>query len=108
LVSGAVAQLVVLHYYTLMDDRAFIYTYATRVGTFRIQSHKEKFGLFIDYPQGDSDLLTPCSSVDDGIDYVEHQDTDYPDWDDMPSESVPDKIGRKEEWQRRPLHPRPV
>jgi hypothetical protein len=87
-----------------MKDKPFVYTFATRVGTFRIQPHKKKWGLFIDYPTSRSELLTTCVSVDDGIDYVEHQDTGLPAWDDLPS--VPDKIRDSAEWQRRPFRPR--
>jgi len=36
-----------------MKDRAFIYKFATQVGVFRIQPHDEKWGLFIDYSEGD-------------------------------------------------------
>ena len=105
----AVAQLgFVRHHYAFMNHRAFIYTFATRVGVFRIQPHKEKFGLFIDYPQGDWDLLTTCVSPDDGIDYVEHQDTGLSDWDSMPSESVPDAIRDLDKWQQQPFRPRPT
>jgi hypothetical protein len=89
-----------------MTDQAFVYTYATSVGVFRIQPHKEKFGLFIDYPNGEWDLKTTCVSVDDGIDYVENQDTGVREWDDLPN--VPENVGRIEAWQRRPFHPRPA
>ena len=82
----------------------FVFTYNISVGTFRIQPHKESFGLFIDYPQGDWDLLTTCVSPDDGIDYVEHQDTGVSDWDSMPSERVPQAIRDIDNWQKRPLH----
>jgi len=89
-----------------MTNQAFVYTYKIKAGTFRIQPHKEKFGLFIDYPQGDFDLLTTCVSVDDGIDYVEHQDTGISDWDDLPS--VPDSVRDIDAWQRQPFRPRPA
>ena len=88
-----------------MNDRDFVFTYATQAGTFRIQAHEDGFALFIDYPDGGWDLLTVCVSVDDGIDYVEHQDTGVSAWDDLPAESLPDSVRDVEHWQRRPFHP---
>jgi hypothetical protein len=87
-----------------MNDREFVYTYRTKIGTFRIQSYKTKFALFIDFPRGDWDMLTSCVSVSDGIEYVERQDTGLSDWDDL--SSVPDKVGDIEAWHRRRLVPR--
>ena len=94
----------VRQHYAFMNHPAFIYTYPTKFGTFRIQPHKDKWGLFIDYPQGDWDLLTTCVSPDDGIDYVEHQDTGISDWDDL--SAVPDSVRDIERWQRQPFRPR--
>ena len=73
-----------------MTNQAFVYTYKTKFGTFRIQPHKDKFALFIDYPQGDWDLKTTCVSVEDGVDYVSHQDTGVREWDDL--DSIPDNV----------------
>jgi len=89
-----------------MTDQAFVYTYATSVGVFRIQPHKDKFGLFIDYPNGEWDLKTTCVSVEDGVDYVSHQDTGVHEWDDL--DNISDTVGRIEAWQRRPFRPRPA
>ena len=86
-----------------MKDRAFIYKFATQVGVFRIQPHGEKWGLFIDYPEGDFDLLTSCVSPDDGVDYVDHQDTGHAPWDEL--SSVPDQIRDLDNWERTPIHP---
>jgi hypothetical protein len=103
-VTGGVAQLLVVrHHYVFMTNQAFVYTYKTKAGTFRIQPHKDKFALFIDYPQGDWDLKTVCVSVEDGVDYVSHQDTGVREWDDL--DSIPDNVRRIEAWQRRPFHP---
>jgi hypothetical protein len=96
----------VRHHYTFMNDKAFVYTYATSAGTFRIQPHRDKFALFIDYPQGDWDLKTTCVSVADGIEYVKHQDTGVSAWDDLPC--VPENVGRIEAWQQRPFRHRPA
>ena len=87
-----------------MNHPAFVYTYTTRFGTFRVQPHKEKWGLFFDYPNGQYDLLTPCQSPDDALDYVEHQDTGISDWDD--TSEVPDSVRHIENWQRAPFQPK--
>ena len=86
-----------------MNDKSFVYTYATNAGTFRIQPHKDKFGLFIDYPNSEWDLKTICVSVQDGVDYVSNQDTGVRVWDDM--SAVPDSVRDIQHWQRRPFRP---
>ena len=104
--AGGGSAFYVRHHYVFMTNQAFVYTYATSVGTFRIQPHKDRFALFIDYLNGDFERLTMCASVDDGIDYVEHQDTCEQALDDLPN--VPDSVRDIEAWQRRPFRPRPA
>jgi|GEM_PF-4417728 len=86
-----------------MKHQNLVFTFATTIGTFRIQPRKGKFGLFIDYPEGDFDLLTPCTSPDDAIDYIENQDTGVSGWDSMPPGDMPNEIRDISNWQQRPF-----
>lgn len=86
-----------------MNPKSLVFTYSTTVGTFRIQPRKGKFGLFIDYPEGDFDLLTPCISPDDAIDYIVNQDTGFSKWDDLSPKAIPSNISDISNWQRRPF-----
>lgn len=88
-----------------MNDQASIFTFSTRFGRFRIQPDGDKFGLFIDYPEGDFDLLTSCVSPEDGVDYVAAQDTGLAEWDSLPTESLPDQIRNIGGWEKRPFRP---
>ncbi|MCX6895898.1 MAG: hypothetical protein NTZ16_10450 [Verrucomicrobia bacterium] len=90
-----------------MDYKSFVFTYRTKAGTFRIQPHKDTFGLFIDYPQGDWDFLTMCVSPDDGVDYVSAQDTGLDAWDSLPSESLPKQIRSIDGWEKKTFFSKP-